>query len=52
MKNMVLIKEKGEKDIDPKFNFLRQISSNPKKVEIHDLEADNDILYPSVFTTA
>ena len=29
--------EKMIKDIDPKYNFLRQIRKNPKKVEIHDL---------------
>ena len=35
-------------DIDPKYNFLRQIRSNPKKIEIHDLETDKVDLYPSV----
>ena len=40
--------EKAKKDIDTKYNFLRQISSNAKKVEIHDLETDNVVLYPSV----
>ena len=29
---------KEKKDIDPKYYFLKQIRSNPKKVEIHDLE--------------
>ena len=29
---------KAKKDINPKYNFLRQICNNPKKVEIHDLE--------------
>ena len=41
--------EKAKKDIDPKYNFLRQIRSNPKQVEIHDLEADKVVLYPSIY---
>ena len=36
--------EKIIKDIDPKCSFLRQISKNPKKVEIHDLETDRVVL--------
>ena len=40
--------EKAKRDIDPKYKFLRQIRSNPKKVEIHDLEADKVVLYPSI----
>ena len=32
---------KAKNDIDPKYDFLRQsIHSNPKKVEIDDLETD------------
>ena len=38
-------KEKAKKDIDPKYNFLRQICKNPKKVEIHDLETDKVVFY-------
>ena len=37
------------KDIDPKYNILRQIRSNPKKVEIHDLETDKVVLYLSIY---
>ena len=44
--------EKAKKDIDPKYNFLRQIRSNPKKVEIHDFEADKVVLYPSIYKDA
>ena len=43
---------KEKKDIDPKYNFLRQIESNPKKVEIHDLETDKVVLYPSIYKAA
>ena len=38
---------KARKDIDPKCYFLKQIRSNPKKVEIHDLKPDKVVLYPS-----
>ena len=36
---------KAKKDIEPKYNFLREGHSHPKKVEIHDLETDNVNLY-------
>ena len=32
--------------------FLNQIRSNPKKVEIHDLETDNIVLYSSIYKAA
>ena len=44
--------EIARKDIDPKYNFLRQIRSNTRKVEIHDLEADKVVLYPSIYEAA
>ena len=40
--------EKAKKDIDPKYIFLRQIRKNQKKVEIHDLEKDKVVPYPSI----
>ena len=43
---------KAKKDVDPKYNFLREIHSNPKKVEIHDLETDKVVLYPSIYKAA
>ena len=42
--------EKAKKDIDPKYNFLRQICSNPRNVEINDLVTDKGVLYPSTYT--
>ena len=39
----------ARKDIDPQYYFLKQIRSNPKKVEIHDLETDKVVLYPSIY---
>ena len=44
--------EKAKKNIDPNYNFLRQIRHNPKNVEIHDLEADKVVLYPSIYKAA
>ena len=32
--------EKAKKDIDDKYKFLRQMRSNPMKVEINDMETD------------
>ena len=40
------------KDIDLKYYFLKQIRSNPKKAEIHDLETDKVVLYPSIYKAA
>ena len=40
------------KDIVLNYYFLQQICSNPKKVEIHDLEADKVVLYPSIYKAA
>ena len=44
--------EKAKKDIDPKYNFLRQIRRNLKKVEIHELETYKVVLYPSIYMAA
>ena len=40
------------KDIDPKYYFQKQIRSNPKKVDIHDMETDKVVLYLSIYKTA
>ena len=40
------------KDRDSRYYFLKQIRSNPKKVEIHDLETDKVVLYPSIYKAA
>ena len=39
-------------DVDSKYYFLKQIRSNPKKVEIRDLETDKVDLYPSLYNAA
>ena len=39
-------------DMDPKYNFLRQIRSSPRKVDVHDLETDSVVLYPSIYKAA
>ena len=43
---------KEKKDINPKYNFLRQIRSNPKNIEILHLETDKVVLYPSIYKDA
>ena len=37
---------------DPKYNFLREEHSRPKKVEIHDLETDKVDHYPYAYKAA
>ena len=44
--------QRAKKAIAPKYNFLSQIRRNPKKVEIHDLETDKVVLYPSIYKAA
>ena len=43
---------KARKDIDTKYYFLKQIRISSKKVEIHDLETDKVVLYPSICKAA
>ena len=43
---------KAKKDIDPKYNFIRQGDSIPKEEEIHDLETDKVDIYPSIYKAA
>ena len=47
---MVLINKKKQRRI--LIVNIRQIRRNPKKVEIHDLETDKVVLYPSVYKAA
>ena len=42
----------AKKDINTKYTFLRQIRSNSKKVEIHDLETDKVVFYPTIYKAA
>ena len=46
----IIIQDKSKKDIDSKYIFLRQIRSNPRKVQIHDLETDEVAIYPSIYS--
>ena len=43
---------KAMKDTDPKYNFLRQINSSPRKVEIRDLETHKVVLYSFIYKAA
>ena len=50
---MILINRKeAKKDSDLKYNFLRQIRNNPKKVEMHDMDTDEIVLCPSTCKAA
>ena len=49
---MILINIKVRKDIDSKYYFLKQIRSNPNKVEIRDFETYKVLLYPSIYKAA
>ena len=40
------------KDLDPKYNFLRQIRKHSKTVQIHGLETDKFDFYPSLYKAA
>ena len=43
---------KEKKNINLNLNFLTQIRSNQKKVEMHDLGTVNVVLYPSIYKAA
>ena len=50
---MILLSKINQgKDIDPKYIFQRQIRSNLRKVQIHDLETDEVAIYPSIYRAA
>ena len=42
----------SKKEINPKYNFLKHIRNSPKKVEIHDLETGEIIVYFSMYNAA
>ena len=42
----------AKKDLDTKYIFLRQIRSNPRKVQLHDLQTYKVVLYPSIYKAA
>ena len=41
-----------EKEINPKYNFLKHIRISPKKVEIQDMETGEIIVYSSMYKAA
>ena len=45
-------RENTRKQINPKYNFLKHIRNNPKKVEIRDVETDEIIVYSSMYEAA
>ena len=45
-------REDTNKEINPKYNFLKHIRNSPKKVEIRDIETDEIIVYSSMYKAA
>ena len=45
-------RENTEKEINPKYNFLKHIRNSPKKVEIRDMESGEIIVYSSMYKAA
>ena len=45
-------RENTKKEINPKYNFLKHIRNSPKKVEIHDMETGEIIIYSSMYKVA
>lgn len=51
-KGILLPEEKKEiikREIDPKYERLKGIRNNPKRVEIRDLETDETTIFPSMY---
>ena len=42
----------SKSEINPKYNFLKHIRNSQKKVEIRDIETDENILYSSMYKAA
>ena len=42
-------RENTKKEINPKYDFLKHIGNNPKKVEIRDIETDEIIIYSCMY---
>jgi hypothetical protein len=51
LENGIIFEEKQdvEREIDPKYEFIRFIRNNPKSVEIRDLETDEITTYSSIY---
>ena len=45
-------RENTKKEINPKYDFLKHIRYSPKKVEIHDMETGEIIVYSSMYMAA
>ena len=45
-------RENARKEINPKYNFLKHIHNNAKKVEIRDMETGEIIVYFSMYKAA
>ena len=45
-------RENTNKEINPKYNFLKFLRKSPKKVEIRDMETDEIIVYSAMYKAA
>ena len=45
-------RENAKKEINPKYNFLKHIRNILKKVEIHDMDTGEIIIYSSMYKAA
>ena len=45
-------RENAKKEINPKYNFLKQLRNCPKKVEIRDMETSEIIVYSCMYKAA
>ena len=45
-------RENANKEINPKYNFLKHIRNSPEKVEIRDMETDEIMVYSSLYKAA
>ena len=45
-------REDTKKEINPRYNFLKQIRKSPKKFEIEDIETDGIVVYSSMYKPA
>ena len=45
-------RENTQKEINPKYNFLKYIRNSPRKVQIQDMETGEIIIYSSTYKAA
>ena len=46
------VRENTKKEVTNKYNFQKHIRNSPKKVQIHDIETGEIIIYSSIYIAA